>query len=131
MKFYKCNLCGQIVDMIKETKVPMICCGDTMSEIIPKTNEDGLSEKHIPVINLKKGKLVVNIGEIPHPMTSEHFIEWVAIVTNKGNQRKCLKPGDAPIVTFMLEKDELVKEIYAYCNIHSLWKLEVSKNWFK
>ena len=105
----------------------MICCGEDMVEIIPHSTEDSVGEKHIPVYKIKNGRVTVNVGSIPHPMTSDHYIEWVAIVTSKGNQRKCLKPGDAPEVTFLLEKDEILKEIYAYCNIHSLWINNVHK----
>ena len=125
MKFKRCAICGQIVGMIKDTNVPMICCGEEMEEIVPKTKEDEFKEKHIPVYKLTRGKLLTNIGSIPHPMTKDHYIEWVALVTNKGNQRKCLKPGDAPLVTFELDDDEIVETIYAYCNIHSLWKIDV------
>ena len=78
-------------------------------------------------LTLTKGKLLTNIGSIPHPMTKDHYIEWVALVTNKGNQRKSLKPGDAPNVVFMLDEDECVEEILAYCNIHSLWGVKVNE----
>lgn len=121
MKFYKCNLCGQVVGMINETGVPMICCGEEMVVILAKSNEEGLKEKHVPTYKISNNKLLVRVGEIPHPMTKDHYIEWIALVTNKGNQRKSLKPGDAPFVSFMLDKDEVVEAIYAYCNIHSLW----------
>lgn len=126
MKFFRCKLCGQIVGMIKETGVPMICCGEEMEEIVPLTKEEGLTEKHVPVFKVSNNKVITNIGSIPHPTTSEHHIEWVALVTSKGNQRKCLKPGDAPSVMFMIDDDEEVQEIYAYCNLHSLWKAKVS-----
>lgn len=127
MKFYICSRCGQIVGIVRKTSVPMICCGEDMMEIIPHSTEDSVGEKHIPVYKIKNGRVTVNVGSVPHPMTSDHYIEWVAIVTSKGNQRKCLKPGDAPEVTFLLEKDEILKEIYAYCNIHSLWINKVHK----
>lgn len=125
MKFYKCQLCGQIIGMVKETGVPIICCGQEMEEIIPHADEKGLSEKHIPVYKIKNKKIVVRIGSIPHPMTNEHYIEWVALVTNQGNQKKSLKPGDAPEVRFVLDDGEIVEEIYAYCNLHSLWKIKL------
>lgn len=125
MKFYKCQLCGQIIGMVKETGVPIICCGQEMEEIIPHIDEKGLSEKHIPVYQIKNKKIVVRIGSIPHPMTNEHYIEWVALVTNKGSQKKSLKPGDAPEVRFVLDDGEIVEEIYAYCNLHSLWKIKL------
>lgn len=125
MKFYRCKRCGQIVAMVNETGVPIICCGAEMQEITPKTRESGLTEKHLPDFKIVNRRLEVKIGEIPHPMTNDHYIEWIALVTNKGNQRKCLKPGDAPYAAFMLDKDEEVKEIYEYCNLHSLWKKEI------
>ena len=127
MKFYRCKKCGQIVGMVKDTGVPMICCGSEMEAMTPYSNDNGLGEKHVPVYKLKRGQLEVNIGSIPHPMISDHYIEWVAIVTNKGNQRKCLKPGDAPIVKFFLDKDETPREIFVYCNLHSLWVKKIEQ----
>ena len=99
-----------------------------MEVLTPHVDEKGLSEKHIPVYAVKKGKCIAKIGMIPHPMTDDHYIEWVALVTNKGNQRKELEPGKSPRVEFSLDKDEVVEEIYAYCNLHSLWKLDLKKN---
>lgn len=127
MKFYRCNTCGQIFMTIKDRKITPTCCGTSMEEIIPHTDETGLNEKHIPVFKMDENKVYVKIGEIPHPMVEEHYIEWVLLVTNKGSQRKELKPGQSPRVDFFLEPDEYVKEIYAYCNIHSLWKLNAEK----
>ncbi len=128
MKFLRCKKCGQIVGVVKDTGVPVICCGETMEELIPHVDEKGLSEKHIPVYAVKKGKCIAKIGMIPHPMTDDHYIEWVALVTNKGNQRKELEPGKSPRAEFSLDEDEVVEEIYAYCNLHQLWKLDLKKN---
>lgn len=123
MKFYKCKTCGQIVTTLKDTGVPMTCCDKTMKEIVPQTVDTEGKEKHIPVFKIKNGRVIVQVGSVLHPSTSDHYIEWVAIVTNKGTQRKMLKPGEDPVVTFQLGKDEEVIELYDYCNIHNLWKL--------
>lgn len=123
MKFYRCNVCGQIFATVKDRKITPSCCGTSMEEIIPSTDENTLGEKHIPIYKLDENKVTVYIGSIPHPMTLEHHIEWVLIVTNKGNQKRELNHFDEPKVSFPLEKGEVIKEIYAYCNIHSLWKL--------
>jgi superoxide reductase len=121
MKFYRCEICGQIVAIVKKTGSPLVCCGQPMKEIIPGTT-DAAAEKHIPVYEKKDGKLIVKIGEIPHPMTEEHYIEWVSVQTTGGNQRKALKPGDAPEVCFSICDGDEVEAVYAYCNLHSLWK---------
>ncbi|MBP5343052.1 desulfoferrodoxin [bacterium] len=121
MKFYKCKHCGQIVAIVKKTGVPLICCGEKMEELVPGT-VDASHEKHVPVYEIKENILYVSVGSIEHPMISEHYIEWVSIQTKFGNQRKLLKPGEKPVVAFpLLEGDEVIA-IYAYCNLHGLWK---------
>ncbi|MDO5328887.1 MAG: desulfoferrodoxin family protein [Coriobacteriia bacterium] len=121
MKFFKCAKCGQIVAMVKETGVPIICCGQPMDEIVANT-VDAAVEKHVPVYRVEGNKVVVNIGEADHPMLDEHYIEWVAIQTKLGGQRKTLAPGDKPNCCFRLcDNDELVA-VYCYCNLHGLWK---------
>ena len=121
MKFYRCAHCGQIIAVVKKTGVPIICCGEPMKEIIPGTTDASL-EKHVPVYEVKDGKVIVKVGAIDHPMLPEHYIEWVAIQTKFGNQRKSLNPGDAPQVCFRLCDGDEVEAVYAYCNLHSLWK---------
>lgn len=121
MKFYRCAHCGQIIAVVKKTGVPIICCGEPMKEIIPGTTDASL-EKHVPVYEVKDGKVIVKVGAVDHPMLSEHYIEWVAIQTKFGNQRKSLNPGDAPQVCFRLCDGDEVEAVYAYCNLHSLWK---------
>ncbi len=121
MKFYRCEICGQIVAIVKKTGSPLVCCGQPMKEIIPGTT-DAAAEKHVPVYEVKDGKVIVKIGEIAHPMTEEHYIEWVSVQTTGGNQRKALKPGDAPEVCFSICDGDEVEAVYAYCNLHSLWK---------
>ena len=121
LKFYRCNHCRQIVAIVKKTGVPVVCCGEAMQEIIPGTS-DGAVEKHVPVYEVKDGKVFVTVGSVAHPMLEEHFIEWVAIQTKFGNQRKALKPGDEPKVCFALCEGDEVEAVYEYCNLHGLWK---------
>ena len=121
MVFYRCPICGQIVAIVKKTGVPLVCCGKPMQEIVPGTTYASV-EKHVPVYEVKDGKVSVKVGSVAHPMTEEHYIEWVSLKTKFGNQRKALKPGDAPEVSFLIEKDDEVEAVYAYCNLHSLWK---------
>ena len=120
-KFYICKHCGKIVALVKESGVPIICCGEAMQEIIPGTTEASL-EKHIPVYTVEGNKVYVTVGAVEHPMIPEHYIEWVSLQTNSGNQRKALKPGDAPKVCFALCDGDKVEAVFAYCNLHSLWK---------
>ena len=121
MKFYRCSHCGQIIAIVKKTGVPVICCGEPMKEIVPGTVDASL-EKHVPVFEVKGGKVFVTVGAVPHPMLPEHYIEWVSSQTKLGNQRKELKPGDEPKVCFSICEDDEVLAVYAYCNLHSLWK---------
>ena len=121
MKFYKCKHCGQIVAIVKKTGVPLVCCGEKMEELVPGTVDASL-EKHVPVVNVKGNLLEVSVGSVAHPMAPEHFIEWVSIQTKFGNQRKQLNPGDEPKVVFPLLDGDEVLAVYAYCNLHGLWK---------
>lgn len=120
-KFYRCAICGQIVAMVKETGVPIMCCGAPMQEIIAGTTEASL-EKHIPEYKVEGGVVKVNVGAVEHPMIPEHYIEWVSLQTKKGNQRKALKANDKPYVEFLIAEDDEVEAVYAYCNLHGLWK---------
>ena len=121
MKFYRCSHCGQIIAIVKETGVPVVCCGEPMSEVIPGTTDASL-EKHVPVFTVEGNTVHVSVGSAAHPMLPEHYIEWVAIQTKLGNQRKQLSPGDEPKACFSLCDGDEVKAVYAYCNLHSLWK---------
>ena len=121
MKFYRCAKCGQMVAMVKNKPCPVMCCGEEMQEIIPGTT-DAAVEKHVPVYEVKDGKVCVTVGAVEHPMLPEHYIEWIALQTNQGNQRKALAPGQAPKACFALCEGEEVEAVLAYCNLHSLWK---------
>lgn len=121
MKFYRCEHCGQIVAIVKKTGVPVICCGEPMKEIIPGS-VDAAAEKHVPVCEVNGNVVTVTVGSVEHPMLENHYIEWVALQTKQGNQRKSLKPGEAPKVCFSLCEGDEVEAVYAYCNLHGLWK---------
>lgn len=121
MKFYRCNKCGKIVEVIKGSNAPVGCCNEQMTEIVPGTT-DAAVEKHTPVYEVKNNKVYVNVGEIEHPMQDEHYIEWVELITDKGMQRKSLSPKDEAKAVFTIDDDEKVQAVYAYCNLHSLWQ---------
>ena len=121
MKFYRCKRCGQMVAIVKKKGCPIMCCGEPMEEI--KAGEsDGAAEKHVPVYEVRDNKVYVTVSSVEHPMSEEHYIEWIALQTKGGNQRKALKPGDAPKAVFALLENDEVEAVYAYCNLHSLFK---------
>ena len=122
-RFYICSHCGNVVEMVKDAGVKPFCCGQKMDELIPNTVEAS-GEKHIPSVSVNGDVVTVNVGSVNHPMVDEHFIEWVYVKTDKGGQRKHLKPGEAPNVVFHLGGDKAVA-VYAYCNLHGLWKTEL------
>ena len=120
-KFLRCSVCGQIIAIVKETGVPVMCCGKAMNEIVASST-DASVEKHVPVYTVKNNKVSVTVGSVVHPMSEEHYIEWISLQTNQGNQRKLLKPNDKPEACFSICQGEQVEAVYAYCNLHSLWK---------
>ncbi len=122
MKFLKCALCKDTI-IAKENNL-FSCCNKEMEEVKPNTAE-AATEKHIPVINTKNNKVIITVGETLHPMTEEHYIEWIYVVTNTREIKYNLKPNSTPEVALTLEANEIIKEVYAYCNIHSLWLNEL------
>ena len=125
-KFLRCEVCGNIVAVVEESGVPIVCCGQNMTEIAAKTVDEG-AEKHVPVWKLNDNMVHVTVGQNEHPMTQEHYIQWISIRTDRGNQRKELKAGDAPKACFALCDGEKLLEVYAYCNVHGLWKADTGK----
>ena len=121
-KFYICEHCGNIIAMVKSSGVPVVCCGQKMTKLEPGTVEAS-HEKHIPVATVKDNIVEVTVGEVAHPMIPEHSILWVYLKTDKGGQRKNLEVGKEPTVKFAL-CDEKPIAVYAYCNLHGLWKKE-------
>lgn len=122
-RFYVCRHCGNLVGMIHSSGAPIVCCGEKMEALEPNTVEAS-GEKHLPVVSSKDGVLTVDVGSVAHPMIPEHFIQWIYVEMENGGQRKALKPGDAPRATFCLG-DEKPVAVYAYCNLHGLWKTKV------
>ena len=122
-KFYICEHCGNIVEMIHDAGVSITCCGQKMKKLEPGVVEAS-REKHLPVVSVDGNTVTVNVGSVEHPMTEEHSILWVCLETDKGTQRKCLEIGKAPIVTFALSYEKPVA-VYAYCNLHGLWKVNI------
>ena len=122
-KFYICEKCGNIVGMIHNGGVPMMCCGQKMTKLEAGVVEAS-HEKHIPVVTVEGNTVRVNVGSVTHPMSEEHHIAWVYLQTNRGGQRKCLDVTGAPEVTFALA-DETPVAVYAYCNLHGLWKADI------
>ena len=120
MKFYRCPICGKIIAIVNDRQVPTICCGRPMEELVPNT-QDGAHEKHIPVVKVDGNVVHVEVGEVEHPMLDAHYIEWIALKTNFGNQRKVLKPGEKPVADFALLPGEKVEAVLEYCNLHGLY----------
>jgi superoxide reductase len=122
-KFYICEHCKNLVEVINNSGVPMVCCGQKMTELCAGTVEAS-HEKHIPVVSVNGSEVSVNVGSVEHPMSSEHSILWVYLETDKGGHRKDLEVGKAPVVSFSLLNERPVA-VYAYCNLHGLWKTEL------
>ena len=122
-KFFLCRHCGNLVGAIHNSDVPLICCGEPMEMLKANAEESG-AEKHLPVVSAQDGRIDVTVGETLHPMEDEHQIEWIYLQTERGGQRKSLKPGEKPHVTFLFEKDTPLA-VFAYCNKHGLWKVRL------
>ena len=125
IKFYICEHCGNLIGMIHDAGVPMMCCGQKMTRLEPGSVEAS-AEKHTPVVTVDGSTVKVEVGAAAHPMTGEHSIMWVYLRTDKGGQRKCLEVGKDPVATFALS-DEKPLAAYAYCNLHGLWKTEIEE----
>ncbi len=118
-QIYKCNICGNIVEVLHTGVGELVCCGQPMELLKEKTEDVGL-EKHVPVIEKTDTGIKVKIGSVPHPMEQNHYIEWVEIIADGGVCRKFLKPGDMPEAEFEIKAEKI--EAREYCNVHGLWK---------
>ena len=118
---YKCNICGNIVEVLHTGAGELVCCGKPMTLQAEKSHDEG-EEKHLPVIEKEGDNLVIKVGSVPHPMTEEHHIEWIEInLLDVGRiEKKYLKPGDAPEFELHVSGDNF--KIRAYCNLHGLWE---------
>lgn len=121
IKIYRCSICGNISLMIESSGVTPVCCSRDMRLLEAKT-DDEFHEKHVPVIKKEDDKVTVTVGSVLHPMSGEHYIEWILLETSKGVHIEYLAPDTEPSANFILKKDEEIKAAYAYCNIHGLWK---------
>ena len=121
-KFLKCKRCGKIVEVINDGAPETVCCGEPMVELKANTT-DAATEKHVPVIEIVGDKVSVTVGSVVHPMEAAHYIQWIAIETNRGVYRKNLNPGEEPKASFILSDEKLIAA-YEYCNLHGLWKAE-------
>jgi len=118
---YKCEICGNIVEVLHKGTGELVCCNQPM-KLQKENTVDAATEKHVPVIeDLGNGKYKVKVGEVEHPMTDEHYIEWIEVICNLGSYKYFLKPGDKPEVVFYLG-DTKIFEVREYCNLHGLWK---------
>ncbi|MCR5278569.1 MAG: desulfoferrodoxin FeS4 iron-binding domain-containing protein [Lachnospiraceae bacterium] len=121
VKFYRCKHCGQIVAVVKATGVPIVCCGEPMTELVAG-EVDAALEKHVPVYEVNDGVVSVKVGSVEHPMLPEHYIQWIAVQSGDSVQIKWLQPETKPEATFYIAKDAKVDAVYEYCNLHGLWK---------
>lgn len=128
MKFYKCNKCGNIFEVINDAAIVPSCCKEHMEILDANTNEEGSKEKHIPVFRRDANKVTIDVGSVLHPTEDNHYIEWIILETSSGIYKRILKPGDKPSITFLLSDDDNdVINIYAYCNIHGLWARDLRR----
>ena len=123
MKIVRCSHCGNIAFMLKDSGVPMICCGEVMKELDPLTR-DGAIEKHVPVYEVNGNVVNVVVGSVIHPMEEKHYIEWIILETNVNTYIRKLTPGVEPKASFALTDNESVVSVYEYCNLHGFWKSE-------
>jgi superoxide reductase len=119
LEVYKCEICGNIIEVLHGGQGELVCCGEPM-KLFTENTTDAAVEKHVPVQEKIEGGLKVKVGEVAHPMTEEHLIEWIEIVVEGKAYRQFLKPGEAPEAVFNVEADGVVAR--EYCNLHGLWK---------
>jgi len=124
MKILKCEGCGKIVILEKESACPTKCCGENMVELVAGQT-DGAAEKHVPVVEVDGNIITVTVGSVEHPMLDNHYINFILLVTEDGYQVKTLKPGDAPKAVFAIAPGKKAIAAYEYCNLHGLWKTEI------
>lgn len=116
---YKCEVCGNIVEVLHEGKGQLVCCGQPMKLFVENT-VDAAKEKHVPVVEKTAGGIKVKIGSVAHPMEEKHYIEWIEVIADGKAYRQFLKPGEAPKATFDIKADNITAR--EYCNLHGLWK---------
>jgi len=118
-QIYKCNVCGNIVEVLHTGVGELVCCGQPM-QLMSENTVDASKEKHVPVIEKTDSGIKVKVGSVPHPMEDAHYIEWIELIADGSSCMKFLKPGDAPEAVFDVKADSVTAR--AYCNLHGLWK---------
>ena len=119
--FYTCRVCKQVVETVHQASGTLVCCGVPMEKLLPNVTEAS-AEKHVPVVHIEDGRIKVKIGELPHPMSTEHFIEWVVVAFGNRINRYNLQSAEVAEAHFCCQ-DTTDLEVYAYCNLHGLWKV--------
>lgn len=119
LQIYKCEICGNIVEMLHEGMGDLVCCGENMKLFVENT-VDAAKEKHVPVIEKIDGGFRIRVGSVNHPMEEKHYIEWIQILYDGKTCRVFLKPGEKPEAVFMTDADHIVAR--EYCNLHGLWR---------
>ena len=122
-KFYICERCGNIIDKVSDSGVIPVCCGEKM-HLLEAGTVEASREKHIPEVKVEGNKVSVFVGSVEHPMSEEHSILWIYLETDRGSQYKYLSVGEKPAAEFCLT-DEKPIAVYAYCNLHGLWKAQI------
>lgn len=124
MKFYHCPYCGNLIEMIVDSKQIPVCCQHPMTELIANSQEAAW-EKHIPIVKEQDGHTMIRVSDVLHPMVKEHYIVWIVIETTKTVIRRNLLPDQSPMMQLALSADERILNVYAYCNLHGLWKANI------
>jgi len=119
LQIYKCEVCGNIVEVLHEGKGELVCCGQPM-KLYEENTVDAAKEKHVPVIEKIEGGFKVKVGSVTHPMEEKHYIEWIEIIVDGKAYRQFLKPGEIPEAVFNIEAEKIIAR--EYCNLHGLWK---------
>jgi len=124
VKFYRCPECGNIAVKPFNSGAPLVCCGKKMEEVAANS-VDAAVEKHVPVITVEGSHVLVEVGAVAHPMTAEHYIAFICLVSEKGYQFAELSPDDEPKAAFALADGDAAVKAYAFCNLHGLWSAEL------
>jgi len=118
-QIYKCPICGNIVEIVGKAGGTLVCCGKPML-LLEENSVNAAVEKHVPVVEQSGKEVFVKVGEVEHPMTEEHYIQWIEVITENKTYKKFLKPNEKPEATFIIE--EVIVSVREYCNLHGLWK---------
>ena len=119
LQIYKCEVCGNIVEMLHAGAGQLVCCGQPMT-LFTENTTDAAKEKHVPVIEKTATGFKVKVGSVAHPMEEKHYIEWIEVIADGQAYRKFLNPGEAPEATFEIKAEKITAR--EYCNLHGLWK---------